>query len=526
MPKFKHGIVVAAHPLAARAGLEILKKGGNAIDAAAATALALGVVTPAFCGTGGGGFALIWLASKQKSIFLDYRERAPVQSKEDMFQLTSAGKVVGDRNSVGYKAVAVPGTVAGHSLLVEQFGNLTLRSVLQPAIRYARRGFGVSEGMADVWKLSVTKLRRSRGSRAVYLKKGKPFRRGNRIMPKDLAASLASIAKHGGREFYEGKISDKILRDMTENNGLVSEKDLQGYKPTLREPVRGSYKGYEIVSAPPPSSGGAIIIQSLNALENYSLDNFGQNSAKALHLIAEVLTRAYAGVRPHICDPNFSQSPVNELISKDFARRITSGILPNTATHALQPVDPPGGPTSSTSHITVIDGQQNVVALTESIECYFGSGVVVPETGIILNDTMHDFDPRPHQLNSVGPGKIPMSSMSPTIIMKEGRTFLVAGSAGGTRIVSSTLQTIINVLEFGHSIRDAVSSPRIHTQDNLVEMESRIPKSTIEGLQKMGHHLKVRKPSEMYFGGVQAALVDGGFDGAADPRRDGIAAGY
>ncbi len=517
---------MAAHPLAARAGLEILKKGGNAIDAAAATALTLGVVTPAFCGTGGGGFALIWLASQQKSIFLDYRERAPLQSKEDMFQLTSAGKVVGNRNSVGYKAVAVPGTVAGHSLLVEQFGNFTLRKVLQPAIRYAKRGFGVSEGMADVWKLSVTKLRWSKGSRVVYLKKGKPYRRGNRIMPKDLATSLTAIAKLGAREFYEGKISDKILRDMTENNGLFSEKDLEGYQPTLREPVRGSYKSYEIVSAPPPSSGGAIIIQSLNALESYSLSDFRQNSAKSLHMIAEVLMRTYANVRPRVCDPDFSPSPVSELISKDFARRITSGILPNIASDPVHPVGLTGGPTSSTSHLTVIDGQKNVVALTESVECYFGSGVVVPGTGIILNDTMHDFDPRPHQLNSVGPGKIPMSSMSPTIIMKEGRPFLVAGSAGGARIVSSTLQTIINVLEFGHSIRDAVSSPRIHTQDSLVEMESRIPKSTIQKLQEMGHHLKVRKPSEMYFGGVQAAIVDGGFDGAADPRRDGIAVGY
>ncbi len=517
---------MAAHPLAARAGLEILKKGGNAIDAAAATALALGVVTPAFCGTGGGGFALIWLASERKSIFLDYRERAPLGSKEDMFQLTSAGKVVGNRNSVGYKAVAVPGTVAGHSLLVEQFGNFTLRKVLQPAIRYARQGFGVSERMADVWKLSVTKLRRSKGSRAVYLKKSKPYRRGSRIMPKDLATSLTAIAKHGPTEFYEGTISDKILRDMTENNGLVSEKDLQDYEPTIREPVRGSYKGYEIVSAPPPSSGGAIIIQSLNALENYSLDDSGQNSAKSLHIITEVLMRAYANVRPRVCDPDFSPSPVNELISKDFARRITSGILPNIASDPVQPVGLTGAPTSSTSHLTVIDGQNNVVALTESIECYFGSGVVVPGTGIILNDTMHDFDPRPHQLNSVGPGRIPMSSMSPTILMREGRPFLVVGSAGGTRIITSTLQTIINVLEFGNSIRDAVSSPRIHTQDNLVEMEDRIPKSTIQELQKMGHHVKVRKLSEMYFGGVHAAIVDGGFDGAADPRRDGMAVGY
>jgi gamma-glutamyltranspeptidase/glutathione hydrolase len=526
MPQFKHGIVVAAHPLAARAGVEILKEGGNAIDAAAATALALGVVTPAFCGTGGGGFALIWLASEQKSIFLDYRERAPLQSTEDMFKLTSHGNVAGNRNSVGYKAIAVPGTVAGHSQLVEEFGNFTLRKVLQPAVRYARRGFRVSEGMADVWKLSVAKLRRSKGSRAVYLKNGRPYRRGNKIKPKDLAASLTAIAKHGPREFYEGNISNKILRNMAENDGLVSDKDLQGYKPTLREPLRGSYKGYEIISAPPPSSGGAIILQSLNALENYPLRDFGHDSGKSLHLIAEVLMRSYANVRPRICDPDFSQLPVNELISKDFARRITSSILPNAASDLVQPFDVRGAPTSSTSHLTVIDGQNNVVALTESIECYFGSGVVVPGTGILLNDTMHDFEPRPRQLNSVGPGRIPMSSMSPTIIMREGRPYLVAGSAGGTRIVSSTLQTIINVLEFGQSIHDAVASPRIHTQDNFVEMESRIPKSTIRELKEMGHHLKVRRPCEMYFGGVHAALIDGGFDGAADPRRDGVSSGY
>ncbi len=535
MPRFKRGIVVAAHPLAARAGLNTLKKGGNAVDAAVATALTLGVVTPAFCGIGGGGFALIWSARDGKAVFVDYRERAPDTAKENLFKLTRTGKVVRSENSVGYKAVAVPGSIAGHSLMLEQFGRLRLREVLGPAIECARRGFKVSKVLADVWKSSVSKLRSFESSSTIYLKRGKPFRPGDKISLKDLARSFKSIAKHGPMEFYEGRIAKKICGDMAFKNGLLSLEDLESFKPTIREPVHGTYRDFEIISAPPPSSGGAIILQTLNMLDKYHLKDFGRNSTLALHLTSEALMRGYSNTRTQICDPDFSHIRIGSLISKNFARTLASTIRLDAASPQIESSELPAEPTSSTSHLSVIDAEGNVVALTESVECYFGSGVVAPGTGILLNDTMHDFDPRLGRLNSVGGRKIPMSSMSPTIVMKEGRPFLALGSAGSSRIVSSTLQTILNVLEFGMNVEQAVGVPRIHTDDNLVQVESRIPHMTVEGLRRMGHVVEIKRPSEvsrithLYFGGVHAALLrpdTGELEGGADPRRQGAALGY
>jgi gamma-glutamyltranspeptidase/glutathione hydrolase len=536
MPRFKHGIVVAAHPLAAKAGLDILKKGGNAIDAASAAALALGVVTPAFCGIGGGGFALIRLAQEDKAIFVDYRERAPGTAKEEMFRLSRNGKVVRSENSVGYRAVAVPSCVAGHSFMLEKFGNISLKDVLEPAAQYARRGFKVSKVMADVLNASVSKLRSFKISSAIYLRRGgKPFHSGDRIRLKDLANSLNSIANNGPREFYDGSIAKKIYQDVASNNGLLSQGDLGNFRPTVREPVRGTYKNFEIISAPPPSSGGVIILQTLNMLENYRLKELSHNSTQALHLISEALIRSYANCRPKICDPDFSEVPADSLISKDFARDLSSTITLDAASVASGVADLPKAPTSSTSHLSVIDREGNAVALTESVECYFGSGVVVPRTGILLNDTMHDFDPRPGQPNSVGAGKIPMSSMCPTIVMKDGKPLLAAGSAGATRIVSSTFQTVLNILEFGMSVEEAVAAPRIHTQDRLVQAESRIPHESVNGLRSMGHVVQVKHPSDvsrithLYFGGVHAAFVrpdSSELEGGADPRRQGAALGY
>jgi gamma-glutamyltranspeptidase/glutathione hydrolase len=524
---FRHGVVVAAHPLAARAGVAVLKKGGNAVDAAVATALTLGAATPAFCGIGGGGFALLWLAKEEKAVFVDYRERAPASATGDMFQVTAKGNVVRNENSVGYRAVGVPGTLAGDSLLIENYGNLSLQDVVRSGAMHASKGYSVSRGLAEVWKKSESKLRRFKSSREVYLKRARPYRKGERIVLKDLADTLRTIIRRGISEFYTGEIAGKIVRDVQAGGGLVSAADLERFHPTLREPVHGRFKDLEIISAPPPSAGGIIILQTLKMLENID-QKLKHNSPETLHFMSEALMRANTSTAL-VCDPDFSSVPVGALVSDEHCSRLSSSIPPDRASVTIPVTDISQHLNSCTSHLSVIDSEGNVAALTESVECYFGSGVVVSDTGVLLNDTMHDFDPRPGRLNSVGPGKVPMSSMSPTIVLKDGKPLIVAGSAGGPRIPSSTLQVLLNVTEFGIPIEDAVAAPRIHVKDNLVQAEGRIAPKTIEALRKMGHRVQTRRSMEMYFGGVHAASSNhetGELEGGADPRRDGAAAGF
>ncbi len=526
MVRFKSGIVVSAHPLASKIGVNILRKGGNAVDAAVATVLGLGVVAPAFCGIGGGGFALIWLAREEKALFVDYRERAPHAAKEDMFQLSSSGKVLRYENSVGYKAVGVPGAIAGHSLMLEKFGRMNFRDVYEPAISHARKGFKISSALAYAWKQNASKLEQFKSSSAAYMRKGRPYREGDKLTPKDLAESYSAIADNGPSEFYNGKIAKRITEDMAAHEGLVSDNDLEDYRPTIREPLRGSYKELEIISAPPPSSGGPIILQTLNMLENYPLKDYGHNSTRALHIISETLGRGFINCRAHVCDPDFTQVQLGNLVSKDFSNTLASSIRLDNASLPLGPANLPSMSSSSTSHLVAIDGDHNVVSMTESVECYFGSGVVIPGTGIILNDTMHDFDPNPNQPNSVAPWKIPMSSMSPTIILNNGTPTMALGSAGATRIVSSTLQTFLNVAELGMPIKDAVAAPRLHIQQNQIQLESGITRLSAGNLRRMGHEVSVKRGG-MYFGGVHAAVInpDNTLEGAPDPRRDGSAMG-
>ena len=532
MAGFKSGLVVSANPIASRSGLRILKKGGNAVDAAVTTAHTLGVAAPAFSGIGGGGFALIWLAREAKAIFVDYRERAPLGAMEDMFRITASGRVSRDENSVGYKAVAVPTALAGHASILEKYGTMRLENTLEPAIRYARRGFRVGRALAYTWKLSTNKLKRFKDSRSTYLRNGRAYRLGQEIKLPQLAKTLAAIASKGVSEFYSGTISKKILGDMTLNGGLLAPADFERYAPTIREPVRGLYKGYEVISAPPPSSGGTIILQALNMLENYDLSGNGPASTSALHILAEALARSYISCRTRISDPDFSE-PIGELLSKDFARELAATIDPNASSVPAEATSSPLMSASNTSHLVTVDSEHNVVSLTESVECYFGSGVTVPGTGVILNDTMHDFEPKPHMVNSVAPWKIPMSCMSPTIVLKEGRPIMALGSAGGPRIPSSTLQVFLNAIEFEMGLEDAVSAPRIHVHGNLVQVENTMNREAVSGLRKMGHKVEVKRLVDkenpgLYFGGVHAAqlLQDNSLIGAPDPRRDGSALAY
>jgi len=530
--KFTSGLVVSANPVASKSGLNILKHGGNAIDAAVTTAHTLGVAAPAFSGIGGGGFALIWLAREEKAIFVDFREKAPSSATKDMFKLTSSGKVVREENAIGYKSVAVPGTIAGHTLMLEKYGSVGLRHTLEPAMRRAKIGFRVGRALGFVWKLSTNKLKRFKESREIYLHGALPYHCGEKIALPTVAKDLEMIARDGAAAFYSGTIAKKICDDMTSRGGLITSTDLERYKPTLREPLRGSYKEYEIITAPPPSSGGAVILQTLNMLENYPLKSFGQNSTQALHILAEVLARSNLNCNTRISDPDFLDISIGTLISKNFAKELESTINPNSASIPKATPSDPLMPASNTSHLVAIDSEHNVVSMTESVECYFGSGITVPGTGMILNDTMHDFEPRPRMANSVAPWKIPMSSMSPTIILKDGRPIMALGSAGGPRIISSTLQVLLNGLEFGLGLQEALAASRIHVQGHLVQMENTQASRTAAELRRMGHSVEVGKlmgrgDPGLYFGGVHAAQLsqENGLNGAADPRRDGLAIG-
>jgi len=531
LPPFKSGLVVSANPLASRAGANILKKGGNAIDAAITTAHVLGVAAPAFSGVGGGGFALIWLAREEKSVFVDFREKAPIAAREGMYTLTPSGKVLREENAIGYKAVAVPGAISGHASILEKYGTLRLKETLDQAVRTARRGFQVGRALAYTWRLGTKKLQRFKDSRSTYLRKGRPIGEGARFALPSLAKTLNSISREGAQECYRGAVARKIVEDMTANGGLITARDLEEYEPTTREPLRGTYKGYEILSAPPPSSGGAIILESLNILESFPLRSYGNRSIQALHILAEALGRSFVNCRTTISDPAFSNPPTEQLLSKTFAKEQASGISPNTSSIPSAPSTLPLTPASNTTHLVTIDADHNIVSLTESVECYFGSGITVPGTGVILNDTMHDFEPRPEMTNSVAPGKIPMSSMSPTIVLREGRPVLALGGAGGPRIVSSTFEVMLNVIEYGLELKDAVAEPRIHLNGAHVEFEEQLG-SAAKQLRKMGHSIEIKKrmgPGDpgLYFGGVQAAQLaeDDSLIGAPDPRRDGLAVG-
>ncbi len=527
----KNGMVAAAHPLASQVGVEILKKGGNAVDAAVATAFALGVVEPNASGLGGGGFILIYNARTKAVSAIDYREVAPLTATPDMYKLTADGKVVDQENVIGHKAVAVPGTLAGLSLALKQHGTLPLKEVMAPAIRIAEEGYPVSKTLNGMMKDNFDKLTKFPAAAAVYLKNGLPYEVGDKLVLKDLARSYRLIADKGPGVFYKGEIADAIEKEMkASGKGLITKADLAAYKPAVRTPVRGSYRGHEIISMSPPSSGGTHVIQILNILEGYNVTRMGFQTAESLHLMAEAMKRAFADRAKYMADTDFVKVPIAGLISKKYAEELRKGISLETAGKGIPAGNPlPFVGSGGTSHLSVIDRQGNIVALTQTINYFFGSGVLVPGTGIMLNNEMDDFNPQPGTSNSVEPKKRPLSSMTPTIMLKNGKPFLSVGSPGATRIISALTLIVVNVVDFRMNIQDAVEAARIHCMTGDIFMESRFPKSVQEALTAKGHKLNVRGEMDLYFGGAQGVMIDpasGKLYGAGDPRRDGVAVGY
>lgn len=527
------GLVVSSHELASQIGKEVLDKGGNAIDAAVAVGYALAVVHPAAGNIGGGGFAVIHLANGE-NITLDFREMAPLKASKNMY-LDEKGEVIKDASTIGYLAAGVPGTVKGMSAMLDRYGTMKLSDLIQPAIKLAEKGFLINDRQEQTMLGSKDIFKKFPSSSKYFLKKdGNTYKSGDLFVQKDLAQTLKLIAKEGPDAFYKGKIADLIAADMAKQGGIITKEDLAAYEAIWRKPIEGTYRGYNIISMPPPSSGGTHIVQILNVMENANIENLGFASSKTLHIMAEAMRQAYADRSEYMGDPDFVKIPLNKLISKEYAKAIYAKIPANKALPSSKIKAGLGQihEGDNTTHYSVLDGKGNAVSITYTINNYYGSGAAVDGAGFLLNDEMDDFSiksgvPNLYGLiggeaNAIEPKKRPLSSMSPTIVLKNGKVFMVVGSPGGSRIITTTLQVISNVIDHKMDISTAVYSPRFHMQwlpDELRTEPFGIVKDVQNNLEKMGY--KITK--EPYMGDVNAILVDpetGKITGSTDPRKE------
>lgn len=534
----RSGMVATQEAHATRVGLDILQRGGNAVDAAVAVGFALAATLPRAGNIGGGGFMMIHDAKTGRTIAIDYRETAPAAATRDMY-LDSSGNVDNQAFRFSHKAIGVPGTVAGLTLALRKYGTMPLKDVMAPALRLAGDGFLVSDDMARQLDRRQKRLAQSEASRKIFFgEDDTPLKAGDRLVQRDLWQSLKAISEKGPYAFYRGTIAQRIVAEMEANDGVMTLEDLAGYAPVEREAVRGTYREYEIQSMPPPSSGGIHIVQILNMLEDYDLSSMGHNSASSLHLMAEAMKRAYADRSKHLGDPGYWRVPVAGLVSKEYAAVLRGGIDPEKATPSTEIL--PGDPTPyegpNTTHYTVMDRFGNTVSNTYTLNFSYGTGIVAAGTGILLNNEMSDFSakpgvPNPYGLiggdaNAVGGGKRPLSSMSPTIVLKDGKVLLATGSPGGSRIITTVLQVLINVIDHKMNIAEATHAPRIHHQwlPDILRIEEGLSPDTKRLLQAKGHTLKQGRP----MGSLQSIMrMDGLLYGASDPRRpDALTLGY
>lgn len=534
----KHGMVASQETLASRTGVEILKQGGNAVDAAVAVAFSLAVTLPRAGNIGGGGFMLVHIAKENKTIAIDYREMAPSKAKKDIF-LDENGDAVEKLSREHGLAVGVPGTVMGMSLALEKYGTMTLAQVTAPAIKMAQEGISVTPDLAQ--SLAGLKRRMSQWptTAAIFYKAdGSDYQVDDILKQPELAHSLSLIAEKGTKGFYEGETATKLINAVKDAGGIMTLDDLKNYKVVEREPVRGEYRGYEVVSMPPPSSGGVHIIEMLNVLQQFPIDKLGHNTAQTIHLMAETMKHAYSDRSEYLGDPDFYKVPVKALTSKDYAQKIASQIAMNKTTPSAEIKPGKLAPYESdqTTHFSVVDKWGNAVSNTYTLNFSYGSGLVAKGTGILLNNEMDDFSAKPGvpngyglvggNANAVEGNKRPLSSMSPTIVMKDGKPFLVTGSPGGSRIITTTLQIIMNVIDHGLNIAEASNAARVHHQwlPDELRVESSLNRDTISLLEAKGHKVKVQSA----MGSTQSIMVtEQGIFGASDPRHSGSEAiGY
>jgi len=536
----QNGMVVSAHPLASTAGVEALKQGGNAVDAAVATTLAISVVEPFSAGIGGGGFLLIREGQSGAIKALDFRERAPLAAKRNLY-LDANGKVIAGASTKGYLAVATPGTVAGLYEVHRRYGKRPWRSLVEPSIRLAEQGFPVSWRLAQA--IERSQVTQDPAAAKIFSQAGKPLSVGDRLVQRDLAEVLKRIAQNP-QDFYTGRTAQAIANSMSQNKGLISLEDLRRYRPIWREPVCGTFQQARVCSMPPPSSGGVHLLQMLNLLSETDLKGMGWRNPNVLHLMIESMRIAYADRATYLGDPDFVKVPVAALISPAYARQRFSEINLNQATpsNQRQPGDPKllerlSKESNDTSHLSVVDQMGNAVSLTFTINLGFGAGVVAPGTGIVLNNEMDDFAIAPgvpnafglvgNDANAIAPGKTPLSSMTPTIVTEADQLRLVTGAPGGSTIITTVLQVVLNVLVYEMNAEQAIAASRIHHQwlPDVVRVESfGLDALTLENLRQRGH--QIQQQGNWGNGNVIVRSRDGWLEGAADPRGEGAAFGF
>jgi len=524
----ENGIVATSKYEASKVGIDIIKNGGNAIDAAVASGFALSVTEPQSSGLGGGGFMTIRIAETGETLFLDFREIAPLKATPEMWVVGEDKKVVNDEKMTGGKAIGVPGEVAGFVYALEKYGTMSLEEVMQPAIDLAENGYEVTPTLSSAIKNAADRFIKFPEAGKVYLKDGFPYEIGDTFKNPDLAKTLKKIAKEGKDAFYKGDVAEAIVKSVQEANGVLTLEDLANYKIEVREPVSGTYRGYEIISSPPPSSGGAHVVQILNMMENYDITSLELNSAEHLHLLSEIFKISFADRSKYMGDTAFVDVPLKGIASKEYAKELIKQIdLEKSKT--FEAGDPWMYEHQDTTHYSIADKQGNLVSITKTINGNFGSGVLAGGTGVILNNEMGDFDLGAGKANSVAPGKKPLSSMSPTIVLKDGKPFMVVGSPGATKIITTVVQIISNVIDRDMDIQEAIDVPRIYDNTaNEIGYETRIPQEVIDKLVGMGHKVAAGEEWSKMFGSVHAVKFeeDGTLRGGADPRKDGKALGY
>ena len=537
----KNGMVVSASRLASEAGVNILKKGGNAIDAAVATGFTLAVTHPQAGNIGGGGFLVAHMAYGE-SFSLDFREMAPSMAHRDMY-LDDSSNVVHGLSLYSHLAAGTPGSVDGLLKIWRDHGsgNISLRQLLFPAIQLAERGFSISYGFARVLNIFHDFFINDDGAKAVFIKKnGEPWRAGDKLVQRDLARTLKLISRKGRAGFYEGKTAQLIKREMAEGNGFITKDDLDNYRSVYRTVVTGNFKDLDIISMGPPSSGGVLLIQMLNMLEQYPLDTLGWNSSDYIHLLTEIERRAYADRAEHMGDPDFWEVPVSMLVSKEYAFERIQNISMEKATKSsvVKAGDPLAYESRETTHYSVIDKNGNAVSVTTTLNTGFGCGVLVEGAGFFLNNEMDDFSAKPgtpnifgligNEANAIQPYKRPLSSMTPTIVLKNGEPFLIIGTPGGSTIITTVMQIILNVAIHGMDIQEAVSVPRVHSQwlpDAIIVEQRSLSKDVEQNLINRGHTIRSYRWSTI--GQANGIMIgEKGFYGGADPRGENATEGY
>ncbi|MGO4506411.1 gamma-glutamyltransferase [Bradyrhizobium sp. 2TAF36] len=542
----QNGMVVSAQHLATQVGVDVLKRGGNAVDAAVAVGYALAVVYPAAGNLGGGGFMTIQLADGRKT-FLDFRETAPKAATANMY-LDKDGNVIKGISTKGHLAVGVPGSVSGMEYAREKYGTMKRADLLAPAIQFAEQGFVLDQGDIDLLRTATDDFKDDPASSAIFLNNGQPFGVGDRLLQSELAKTLREISSKGTDGFYKGWVGSAIVASSQAGKGLLTQDDLDGYKTRELAPVECDYRGYHVISAPPPSSGGVVICEILNILEGYPLKELGYHSAQAVHVQIEAMRHAYVDRNSYLGDPDFVKNPLDRLLDKNYATKIRAVIDPSKAgiSKDIKPgVAPHEG--SNTTHYSIADKDGNAVSVTYTLNDWFGAKVTAAKTGVLLNDEMDDFTAKvgvPNlyglvqgEANSIAPGKRPLSSMSPTIVTKDGKTVMVVGTPGGSRIITAVLQTMINAIDYGMNAQEAVDMPRIHQQwlPDMTNVEDyALSPDTRKILEGMGHKFGPPQPANHLAVIIVGAPALNGeqvgnnrYYGANDPRRNsGLAAGY